>query len=46
VTLSDPATSPARAYMDAARRLKGEEVAMAIHGERRRFIGKLFGRAA
>src|SRR5436190_2648744 len=46
VTLSDPAAAPARAYVDAARRLKGEEVAMTIHGERRRFIGKLFGRAA
>ena len=44
VTLSVSGTAPARAYVDAARRLKGEEVAMTIDGERRRFIGKLFGR--
>jgi septum site-determining protein MinD len=46
VTLSDPAAAPARAYVDAARRLKGDDVTMTVHAERRRFIDKLFGRAA
>jgi len=46
VTLSDPASAPARAYMDAAKRLKGEVVAMIIPGQKRRFIAKLFGRRA
>jgi septum site-determining protein MinD len=46
VTLSNPASPPARAYADAASRLTGENVPMAIHSERRRFFGKLFGRAA
>ena len=36
VTLSDPASGPARAYLDAARRLKGEAVPMAIPGDRKR----------
>jgi septum site-determining protein MinD len=46
VTLCNGASAPARAYFDAASRLKGEDVAMTIHSERRRFFGKLFGRAA
>jgi septum site-determining protein MinD len=46
VTLSNPASAPARAYLDAASRLTGEEVPMAIHSERRSLFGKLFGRAA
>ena len=46
VTLSNPSSAPARAYIDAARRLKGENVPMTIHSGRRRLLGKLFGRAA
>jgi septum site-determining protein MinD len=46
VTLSNPASAPARAYLDAASRLTGEEIPMAIHSERRSLFGKLFGRAA
>jgi len=46
VTLSNPKSAPARAYIDAARRLKGENVAMTIHSGRKRLFVKLFGRAA
>jgi len=46
VTLSNPHSAPARAYFDATRRLKGEDVPMIIHGERKRFFIKLFRRAA
>ena len=44
VTLADPTSAPARAYMDAARRLAGETVEMQIPGERKGLFGKLFGR--
>jgi septum site-determining protein MinD len=44
VTLSNPASGPARAYADAARRLNGEEVAFAIPRERKGFMDRLFGR--
>jgi septum site-determining protein MinD len=44
VTLSNPTSAPARAYADAARRLRGEEVAMTVPGEKRGFFGKLLGR--
>jgi septum site-determining protein MinD len=33
VTLSNAASAPARAYIDAARRLKGETVAMSVPSE-------------
>jgi septum site-determining protein MinD len=46
VTLNNPASAPARAYSDAAARLTGGDVAMAIHSERKRLFSKLFGRAA
>ena len=47
VTLSNPASSPARAYAEAARRLKGEQIKVSLPmPERRGFIGKLFGRRA
>jgi septum site-determining protein MinD len=46
VTISSPASAPARAYMDAARRLKGETIVMAIPGEKRRLMARLFGRRA
>jgi septum site-determining protein MinD len=44
VTLADPSSAPARAYMDAARRLLGEQVDMQVPGEKRGLFGKLFGR--
>jgi septum site-determining protein MinD len=44
VTLSSPASAPARAYVDAARRLMGETVAMTVPSDRQGLIGRLFGR--
>jgi septum site-determining protein MinD len=46
VTLSNALSAPARAYFDAARRLKGEDVAMHIPRESKSFLNKLFGRKA
>jgi len=46
VTLSNPTSAPARAYIDAARRLRGESVAVVVPGQKQSFIGKLFGRRA
>ncbi len=44
VVLSNPDAAPARAYVDAARRLLGEQIPMVIPGEKRSFMTKLFGR--
>jgi len=46
VTLHDPASPAARAYFDAARRLLGEDVAVALHEPRRGLMSRLFGRRA
>jgi septum site-determining protein MinD len=46
VTLNNAASAPARAYFDAMRRLKGEEVAMQIPSDNRGILNKLFGRKA
>jgi septum site-determining protein MinD len=46
VTLSNPNSMPARAYFDAARRLRGESIEIAIPTERKGLLGKLFGRRA
>jgi septum site-determining protein MinD len=46
VTLNNAQSAPARAYFDAARRLKGEKVAMLVPGESRGILNKLFGRKA
>jgi septum site-determining protein MinD len=46
VTLAESASAPARAYFDAARRLKGEAVPVTVPGEKRGFFGKIFGRKA
>ncbi|GGC65354.1 septum site-determining protein MinD [Chelatococcus reniformis] len=47
VSINDPASPPARAYMDAARRLKGEDVAVQVPTERRGgLLGKFLRRAA
>ena len=44
ITLSNPTSAPARAYFDAARRLRGETVDMAVHGDRKGLMSRLFGR--
>ena len=44
VTLLSPASAPARAYIDAARRLRGEQIEVVVPVERKGFIGRLFGR--
>jgi septum site-determining protein MinD len=47
VTVGSPTSAPARAYLDAARRLIGEKVDLAIPDDRRSSLfGKLFGRRA
>jgi septum site-determining protein MinD len=46
VTLNDATSAPARAYTDAARRLKGHDVPMTIPTDRKGFLDKLFGRRA
>jgi septum site-determining protein MinD len=46
VTLNNPTSAVARAYLDAARRLMGEDVGMTIPTDRQGFLGKLFGRRA
>ncbi|GAB0118109.1 septum site-determining protein MinD [Acidisoma sp. 7E03] len=44
VTLANPEAAPARAYLDAAKRLLGEQVPMTVPGEKTSLLGKLFGR--
>ena len=46
ITLSNTTSSPARAYIDAARRLKGDDVPMTIPSDRKGLFDKLFGRRA
>jgi septum site-determining protein MinD len=46
VTISNPSSAPARAYADAARRLKGESVDIVIPSDKKSLLGKLFGRRA
>jgi septum site-determining protein MinD len=46
VTLNNASSAPARAYFDAARRLKGAEIPMLIPIESRGIFNKLFGRKA
>jgi septum site-determining protein MinD len=46
VTLNNAMSAPARAYIDAARRLRGENLAMHVPSERKRLFDKLFGRRA
>jgi septum site-determining protein MinD len=42
VTLSNPESAPARAYMDAVRRLQGETLEMTVPSDRRGLFGKWF----
>ncbi|CAH2604215.1 Z-ring positioning protein MinD [Rhodovastum atsumiense] len=44
VTLSSPDSPPARAYFDAAKRLRGEAVPMGVPEEKRGLVQRLFGR--
>jgi septum site-determining protein MinD len=46
VTLSNPRSPAARAYVDAARRLVGEDIATDLPAGRQGFLGRLFGRRA
>jgi septum site-determining protein MinD len=46
VTLNNASSAPARAYIDAARRLKGETVNMAVPVERKGFMERLLRRRA
>ena len=44
VTLSNPESAPARAYVDAVRRLLGETLEMQVPVDRKGLLAKLFGR--
>ena len=46
VTLLNAASAPARAYLAAARRLRGEDVPMSIPNDKKGLLDKLFGRRA
>ena len=46
VTISNTQSAPARAYMDAAKRLQGETVPMTIPSGRQTLLTRLFGRRA
>jgi septum site-determining protein MinD len=46
VTLSATPSAPARAYIEAARRLNGEKLEVVVQNDRKSFFGKFFGRRA
>jgi septum site-determining protein MinD len=46
VTLNNPASAPALAYVDAARRLTGETITMKVPTERKGLMERLLGRRA
>ena len=46
VTLCDAQSAPARAYMDAARRLLGQTIPMSVPVDKKGLLGKFFGRRA
>ena len=46
VTLNSPASAPARAYLDATRRLLGEKINMSVPAERVGLMNRLLGRRA
>jgi septum site-determining protein MinD len=46
VTLNNPKSAPARAYNDAARRLRGELVPLVVPTDNDTLLSKLFGRRA
>jgi septum site-determining protein MinD len=46
VTLSNSVSAPARAYIDAAKRLNGETISMVVPSQKQGLLGRLFGRRA
>ena len=46
VTINNPLSAPARAYQDAARRLRGETVEVSLPREKKKLFGMFFGRRA
>jgi len=46
VTIGKPTSPPARAYFEAARRLRGETLVVSVPAGRKSFVGRLFGRRA
>ena len=46
VTLASPTSAPARAYAEAVKRLRGEQIQVSLPAEQRGFVGTLFGRRA
>jgi septum site-determining protein MinD len=46
VTINAASSGPGRAYVDAMRRLTGEDVPMVVPGEKKGLFGRLFRRAA
>jgi septum site-determining protein MinD len=44
VTLNAPQSAPARAYFDAVRRLRGEQLEVSVPVEKRGLVDRLFGR--
>jgi len=46
VTLNNPTSAAARAYFDAARRLRGEQFEVVVPIEKKGLMGRLFGRRA
>src|SRR3954462_553308 len=46
VTIGNPNSPPARAYFEAARRLRGETLVVSVPAQRRSLVGRLFGRRA
>jgi septum site-determining protein MinD len=46
VTIGTPNSSAAKAYFDAARRLRGETLVVKVPAQRRSFMSRLLGRRA
>ncbi|GJE17727.1 septum site-determining protein MinD [Methylobacterium marchantiae] len=46
VTMNNPLSAPARAYIDAVRRLKGDPVPMTVPSDKKSLLNKLFTRRA
>jgi septum site-determining protein MinD len=46
VTLNNTASAPARAYIDAAKRLNGENVSMFVPSMKKGLLDKIFARRA
>jgi hypothetical protein len=44
MTLHNPASAPARAYLDATKRLLGETIPLVVAGERKGLMNQLLGR--